>query len=177
MGNEGVGRVGFWEETSVLFLGRWYREWEEKSLRSMEFKLCSLHVATSNSPNLCIYVLYYVLYYISSLCSGGFTDTTGGMCWFGVCRGYGTDVPRTGCTRMGSVTRRVSFYASLVGGGLRLSGLDGKTGLLTGLLAGKQGWKCPVVLLATCCGSKSLKVILIDSDFRGYPVLSPLVTL
>ena len=58
-----------------------------------------------------------------------------------------------------------------------LAGLDGKTDLLTGLLAGKQGWKCPVALLATCCGSKSLKVILIDSDFRAYPVLNPLVTL
>ena len=30
--------------------------------------------------------------------------------------------------------------------------LDGKTGLLTGLLAGKQGWKCPVTLIVTCCG-------------------------
>ncbi len=55
--------------------------------------------------------------------------------------------------------------------------LDGKTGLLTGLLTGKQDWKCPVDLLATCCGSKSLKVILIDSDFRAYPVFNPLVTL
>jgi hypothetical protein len=55
--------------------------------------------------------------------------------------------------------------------------LDGKTGLLTGLLVGKQDWKCPVSLVATSCGSKSLKVILIDSDFRGYPVLNPLVTL
>ncbi len=81
-----------------------------------------LHVAPSNSPNLCIYVLYYVLYYISSLCSGGFADVTADMCWFGVWWGHGTDVPRTGCTRMGSATRHVSFYASLVGGGLRLSG-------------------------------------------------------
>jgi hypothetical protein len=55
--------------------------------------------------------------------------------------------------------------------------LVAKTGLLTGLLAGEQGWKCPVALLATCCGSKSLKVILIHSDFRAYPVLNPLVTL
>jgi hypothetical protein len=54
---------------------------------------------------------------------------------------------------------------------------DAKTGQLTGLLAGKQGWKCSVALLATCCGSKSLKVILIDPDFRAYPVLNPLVTL
>ena len=60
---------------------------------------------------------------------------------------------------------------------LLIKSLDAKTGLLTGLLAGKQGWKCPVPLLATCCGSKSLKVILIDSDFRAYPVLSSLVTL
>ncbi len=52
-----------------------------------------------------------------------------------------------------------------------LHGLDGKTGLRTGLLAGKQDWKCPVSLLATCCGSKLLKVILIDSDFGYYPLL------
>ena len=58
-----------------------------------------------------------------------------------------------------------------------VSNLDAKTGLLTGLLAGKQGWKCPVALPATCCGSKSLKDILIDSDFRAYPVINPLVTL
>jgi hypothetical protein len=55
--------------------------------------------------------------------------------------------------------------------------LDAKTGLLTGFLEEKQDWKCPVALLVTCCGSKSLKVILIDSDFRVYPVLNPLVTL
>ncbi len=39
-----------------------------------------------------------------------------------------------------------------------------KTVLLTDLLGGKQDWKCPFPLLSTCCGSKSLKVILIDSD-------------
>ncbi len=44
---------------------------------------------------------------------------TAGMCWFGVCWGYGTDVSRTGYARLGSETLRVSFYASLVGGGLR----------------------------------------------------------
>ena len=84
LGNEGVYSVGFWEGTLVLFLGRWYREWEEKAPRTMEFelcfRLCSLHVATSNGPNLCIYVLFYVLYYISSLCSGGFDDETTCMC-------------------------------------------------------------------------------------------------
>jgi len=31
LGNEGVCSVGFWEGTLVLFLGRWYREWEEKA--------------------------------------------------------------------------------------------------------------------------------------------------
>ncbi len=40
--------VGFWEGTLVLFWGRY----------------------------LCIYFLYYVLYYINSLCSGGFADVT-----------------------------------------------------------------------------------------------------
>ncbi len=55
--------------------------------------------------------------------------------------------------------------------------LDAKTGLLTVLLAGKQGWKWPVPLLGTCCGSKSLIGILIDPDFRAYLVLNPLVTL
>jgi hypothetical protein len=55
--------------------------------------------------------------------------------------------------------------------------LDAKTGLLTGLLTGIQGWKCPVALSQTCYGSKSLKVILMDSNFGGHPVLNPLVTL
>ena len=55
--------------------------------------------------------------------------------------------------------------------------LDVKTGLLTGLLTGIQGWKCPVALSQTCYGSKSLKVILMDSNFGGHPVLNPLVTL
>ncbi len=82
----------------------------------------SMYVVSSNSQNLCIYVLYYVLYYIISLCSGGFTDSTTGMCWFGVCWGNDPDVTRTGCARVGSVTRRVSSYTLLVGGGLRLSG-------------------------------------------------------
>jgi hypothetical protein len=31
------------------------------------------------------------------------------------------------------------------------------------------------VFAEPCCGSKSLKVILIESDFRAYPVLNPLV--
>ena len=55
--------------------------------------------------------------------------------------------------------------------------IDGKTGLLTGLLTGIQVWKCPVALSQTCYGSKSLKVILMDSNFGGHPVLNPLVTL
>ena len=55
--------------------------------------------------------------------------------------------------------------------------LDGKTGLVTGLLTGIQDWKCPVALSQTSYGSKSLKVILMDSNFGGHPVLNPLVTL
>jgi hypothetical protein len=117
-GSSREGRRALW---AVVLLGRWYREWKEKASRPMEFELCSLHVASSNSPNLCFYLLYYVLYYINSLRSGGFADATAGMCWFGVCWGHVTDMPRTGCARLGSATRRVSFYASLVGGGLRLS--------------------------------------------------------
>ena len=45
---------------------------------------------------------------------------------------------------------------------LSIGKYTGKTGLLPGLLTGIQGWKCPVVLSQTCCGSKSPKVILID---------------
>ena len=55
--------------------------------------------------------------------------------------------------------------------------LDGKTGLLTGLLTGIQGWKCPVALSQTCYGSKSLKVILMDSNFGGHPVPNTLCRL
>jgi hypothetical protein len=57
--------------------------------------------------------------------------------------------------------------------GVGVMNLDAKTGLLTGM----QGWKCPVALSQTCYGSKSLKVILMDSNFGGHPVLNPLVTL
>ena len=71
-----------------------------------------------NRPSLYLCSVLYVLYYISSLCSGGFSDATEDMCWFGVGWGHGTDVSQTGCVRMGSSTRLVSFYVSLVGGGL-----------------------------------------------------------
>ncbi len=43
-------------------------------------------------------------------------------CVGSVCVGVTTLMPRTGCPRLGSATRHVSFYVSLVGGGLRLSG-------------------------------------------------------
>ncbi len=49
--------------------------------------------------------------------------------------------------------------------------------MLKDLLTGIQVWKCPVALSQTCYGSKSLKVILMDSNFGGHPVLKPLVTL
>ena len=128
----------------VLFLGRWYREWEEKAPRPMEFGLGSLHVASRTAQSLCIYVLYYVLYYIVSLCSGGFADATAGMCWFGVWWGHGSDVPRTGCARLSSAARRVSLYTSLVGGGLRLSGpssgSNGSVRVYRRVIFGKQNW-------------------------------------
>jgi hypothetical protein len=108
----------------VLFLRGWYRGWEEKAPRPMEFDLCSLHVASSNRPKFkYLYSVLYVLgvirtlggvgrkalsylYYISSLCSGGFA-VCDCMCWFGVCWGHGTDMPRTGmCTAgFGTSTR------------------------------------------------------------------------
>ena len=85
-----------------------------------------------------------ISYYIGSLCSGVFADATAGMCWFGVWWGHGTDVPRTGCARLGSATRRVSFYASLVGGGLRLSGpssgSNGSVRVYRRVIFGKQNW-------------------------------------
>jgi hypothetical protein len=37
------------------------------------------------------------------------------MFWFGVWWGHDTDVSRKGCSWMGSTTRHVSFYASLIG--------------------------------------------------------------
>ena len=36
--------------------------------------------------------------------------------------GHITDVTRTGCARLGSAARRVSFYESMDGGGVRPSG-------------------------------------------------------
>jgi hypothetical protein len=68
----------------------------------------------------------YFLYYISSLCSGGFCVCvcrhalvrTSPVCVRGtslMCRGRE-------CVRLGSGTRHVCFYVSLVGGGLRPTG-------------------------------------------------------
>jgi len=100
-------------------------------------------------------------------------------------------VPRTHCREVSRVIfprPRRFLVQSLIHPWSQVSGkrrdvsrpprtLDGKTGLLTGLLTGIQGWKCPVALSQTCCGSKSLKVILMDSNFGGHPVLKPVVTL
>jgi hypothetical protein len=53
-------------------------------------------------------------------------NATEDMCWFGVCWGHG---PYGECERLGSETRRIFFYASLVAGGLRSSGSSsGRTG-------------------------------------------------
>ena len=55
--------------------------------------------------------------------------------------------------------------------------LDGKTGLVSDLVPGFQVWKCPATLVQPCCELKSLKVILIDSNFLCPPALNTLVTL
>ena len=52
---------GYWWETVVLFWVGWYRGWEEKALRTIQFELCSLRIAPSNIPkfmNLLCSVLY-----------------------------------------------------------------------------------------------------------------------
>jgi hypothetical protein len=50
------------------------------------------------------------------------------------------------CARLGSATRRVSFYTSLVGGGLRLSrpssGSNGSVRVYRRVIFGKQNWRC-----------------------------------
>ena len=130
-----------------LFLGRWYRGWEEKTPRSMQFELCSLHDAPSNRPKfmylLCI--ICFILYKqslqwwfrcirlqacVGSVCVGGTVL---------MCRGRE-------CARLGSATRRVSFYVSLVGGGLRLSrpssGSNGSVRVYRRVIFGKQNWRC-----------------------------------
>jgi hypothetical protein len=63
---------------------------------------------------------FYIIYAVSTVVVSLYATVD--MCWFGMCWGHVTDVPRTGCVRLGSATRRVSFYTSLDGGGLRPSG-------------------------------------------------------
>jgi hypothetical protein len=58
-----------------------------------------------------------------------------------------------------------------------VEGLDGKTGLVSGLVPGFQGWKYPGALAQPCCELKSLKFILSDSNFLCPPALNTLVTL
>jgi hypothetical protein len=55
--------------------------------------------------------------------------------------------------------------------------LDGIPGVVPGLVAGFQGWKCPGALAQPCCELKSLKFILSDSNFLCPPALNTLVTL
>ena len=106
----------------VSFLGRWYRGWEEKAPRPMKFELCSLHDAPSNSPKF-MYLLCIICFilYKQSL-QWWFRCMRLQTCVGSVCVG-GTALMYLGreCARFGLATRRVSFYASLVGGGLRLS--------------------------------------------------------
>ena len=97
----------------IFFGGRWYRDGKRRHHGPWSSNCVSLNVGPSNRPN--FYTIKAVSAVVVSLYS------TRDMCWFGICSGHGTDVSRTGCARLGSVTRRVSFYTSLVGGGLRLS--------------------------------------------------------
>ncbi len=60
---------------------------------------------------------------------------------------------------------------------LGLRDLDGIPGVVPGLVPGIQGCKSPGSLGKTWDQVKSLKFILIDSNFVLYPVLRPLVTL
>ena len=86
------GKRTLWPCSTIHLCDFWWWGSSLSRPRSMEFELYSLHVTPSNGPNLCIYVLYYVLCYIRSLCSRGFADATACMCWFGVWWGHGRDV-------------------------------------------------------------------------------------
>jgi hypothetical protein len=61
--------------------------------------------------------------------------------------------------------------------GLRVVLLDGIPGVVPDLVPGIQAYKSPGSLGKTWDQVKSLKFILIDSNFFLYPVLRPLVTL
>jgi hypothetical protein len=149
-GSEGVCRllpesVGFWEESLFLFLGRWYRGWEEKAPRSMKFELCSLHDTSSNSPKFMylICIICFILYQQSL--QWWFRCLRLQTCVGSVCV-EDTSLMFRGreCARLGSATRRVSFYVSLVGGGLRLSrpssGSNGSVRVYRRVIFGKQNW-------------------------------------
>ena len=125
------GLCGFcWE-------GGWHRGWEEKKTRPMEFKLCSLllfpfHVF-EQTRIFVSHVLYYKFLYKQSLkCPKVFPvcDSVG-MSWvrcvWGARHWCVTDWNQ--CVGIGSGTRRVVFYVSLDGAGLRPSGpSSGSTG-------------------------------------------------
>ena len=102
-----------------LFLGRWYRGWEEKAPRSMKFELCSLHVAPSNSPKFMICIICFILYNqslqqwfrcmrlqacVGSVCGGG----TALMCRGRGVHGWGRQLDASPSTRRWSVEVYVS---------------------------------------------------------------------
>ncbi len=132
-----------------FFGGGCYRGWKEKAPWSMEFELFSLHVTPSNRPKfMYLCSVLYVLGVIKTLegWSGsqdtelpilykqplqwGFHCMRLQTCVGSVCVGDTTLMCRgRECARWGSATRHFSFYASLVGGGLRPSGTSsGSTG-------------------------------------------------
>lgn len=72
----------------------------------------------------------------------------------------------------------ISLFAGLLANpDMSLYPLDGIPGLVPGLVPGIQGCKNPGSLGKTWDQAKSLKFILIDSNFWSHPVRSPLVTL
>jgi hypothetical protein len=96
--------------------------------RHMGFELCSLQESMSRLQTaqiLCIHVLYYTFSYEQSL-QWWFRCMRLQTCFGPVCVWDTTLMTLMylgwECVRLDSTTRRVSFYASLSGGGLRPSG-------------------------------------------------------
>ena len=112
---------------------------EEKTSRTMEFELCFHSMSVLQTA------LISILYKQSL--QWWFRCMRLQTCVGSVCVG-GTALMYRGreCSRMGSATRRVSFYESLVGGGLSLSwpssGNNGSVRVYRRVIFGKQNWRC-----------------------------------
>ena len=95
-----------------LFFGGWYREWEEKASRPMEFELCSL-LSRLKQPKFYVFMFCIICFisYKQSL-QWWFRCMRLQACFGSVCVG-GTTLMCRGreCARLGSATRRIFFYA------------------------------------------------------------------